>query len=83
MKLREWKTYNGEELIDSGMYEVSWDDIRHYRDTELVRTDPWAMKDRTMSQAKKDYRTFLRDLPGNYDSAAMAADAWAAYEVPE
>ena len=80
---RSWQTFRGSELIDSGMFEVSWDQLRSKRDAELVRTDPWALKDRTMSQEKKDYRTFLRDLPGDHDSANDAADAWAAYEVPE
>jgi hypothetical protein len=80
---RNFRVYDGQEIIEQGMRDVSWDEIRHYRDAELVRTDPWALKDRTMSQEKKDYRTFLRDLPGNHDSANDAADAWAAYEVPE
>jgi hypothetical protein len=80
---RNFRVYDGQEIIEQGMRDVSWDEIRHYRDAELVRTDPWALKDRTMSQEKKDYRTFLRDLPGNHDSANDAADAWAAYEIPE
>ena len=80
---RNFRVYDGQEIIEQGMRDVSWDEIRHYRDAELVRTDPWALKDRTMSQEKKDYRTFLRDLPGNHDSANNAADAWSAYEIPE
>ena len=50
---------------------------------ELKDTDWWALKDLTMSQAKKDYRKFLRDMPANYETANEAADAWAAYEIPE
>ena len=80
---RSWQTFRGSELIDSGMFEVSWDELRSKRNAELVRTDPWALTDRTMSQAQTDYRTFLRDLPGDHDSANEAADAWAAYEIPE
>ena len=74
-------------VFENGVYthsiDIDWRILRSMRDQELVRTDPWALKDRTMSQEKKDYRTFLRDLPGNHDSANDAADAWAAYEVPE
>ena len=80
---RSWQTFRGSELIDSGMFEVSWDELRSKRNAELVQTDPWALTDRTMSQAQTDYRTFLRDLPGDHDSANEAADAWAAYELPE
>ena len=42
----------------------------------LKETDWWAVKDLTMSQAKKDYRQALRDLPQNYESANDAADNW-------
>ena len=61
----------------------SWDELRALRDEELVRTDPWAMSDRTMSQEQIDYRQFLRDLPGNYDSPGEAVNAWESYEIPE
>ena len=80
---RNYTKYNGPEVIETGQYNVSWDEVRMYRDAELARTDWWAMKDLTMSQAKKDYRIFLRNLPQNYESANDAADAWAAYEIPE
>jgi len=80
---RNFRVYDGQEIIEQGMREVSWDELRHYRNSELVRTDPWAMSDRTMSQEQIDYRQFLRDLPGDNDSANDAADAWAAYEIPE
>jgi len=63
--------------------DVDWLELRHTRDAELVRTDPWALTDRTMSQEQIDYRQFLRDLPGDNDSPNDAADAWAAFEVPE
>ena len=74
-------------VFENGVYthsiDIDWRILRSMRDQELVRTDPWALKDRTMSQAKKDYRTFLRDLPGDYPDANSAADSWAAYEIPE
>ena len=66
-----------------GQVSWEWDILRMARDLELKDTDPWALKDRVMSQAKKDYRTFLRDLPQTYSTADEAADAWSAYEIPE
>ena len=33
-------------------------------------------KDRTMSQAWKDYRTALRDLPQEHEESNDAADHW-------
>ena len=74
---------NGEVLVEVIEYDITWDELRVKRDAELVRTDPWALTDRTMSQEQFDYREFLRDLPGDNDSANEAADAWAAYEIPE
>jgi hypothetical protein len=74
---------NGEVLVEVIEYDITWDELRVKRDRELVHTDPWALKDRTMSQEKKDYRTFLRDLPGDNDSANDAVDAWVAFEIPE
>jgi len=59
---------------------LSWDELRQLRNEELVRTDPWALKDRVMSQEKKDYRQALRDLP-EHDSPQDAVDAWPA--VPD
>ena len=37
--------------------------LRQERDRRLAETDWWAGKDVTMSQARKDYRQALRDLP--------------------
>ena len=54
---------------------LSWDELRQLRDEELVRTDPWALKDRVMSQEKKDYRQALRDLP-EHDSPEDAENNW-------
>lgn len=73
---RNYTIYNGSEIIDSGQYEVTWEQIRKQRNYELELTDWWALKDLTMSQAKKDYRQALRDLPQNYESANDAADNW-------
>ncbi len=67
-------------VIDGG---IDWEMIRWERDLELKETDWWALKDLTMSQAKKDYRTFLRNLPQTYATPEEAQAAWLAYEVPE
>lgn len=37
--------------------------VRAHRDTLIAETDVWAMVDRTMTQAQKDYRQALRDVP--------------------
>ena len=73
---RNYTIYEGEEIIDSGQYEVTWEQVRKQRNQELEASDWWALKDLTMSQAKKDYRQALRDLPQNYESANDAADNW-------
>ena len=59
------------------------DRVRSRRDAELIRTDVWALKDVTMSQAKKDYREFLRNMPQDFDSPDDAIDAWNQYTRPE
>ena len=57
-------------------FDIEWPILRKARDEELTKTDWRAVKDRTMSQAWKDYRQALRDLPQNYESANDAADNW-------
>ena len=73
---RSWQRFHGSEIIDEGMHDVDWVIVRKERDRELAATDWRAVKDRTMSQAWKDYRTALRDLPQNFESANDAADNW-------
>ena len=70
-------------LKRSVVSEVDWQYVREHRDRELSNTDWWALKDLTMSQAKKNYRIFLRDLPSAYETPQAAIDAWMAYEIPE
>tara|TARA_R100001129_G_C5289381_1_gene239202 strand:+ start:1059 stop:1286 length:228 start_codon:yes stop_codon:yes gene_type:complete len=60
---------------------IKWDELRVYRNNELEETDWWAVKDLSMSQAKKDYRKFLRDITENYDTADEAWDAWFDYDL--
>lgn len=73
---RSYTVFRGEQIIEEGTRDVDWDYIRSMRNAELKRTDWWALKDLTMSQAKKDFRQALRDLPQIYDSANDAADNW-------
>jgi len=80
---RRWAKYENGVEIASGMKTLTWDKLRGARNQELRDTDHWAVKDRTMTQAKKDFRTMLRDLPQNHPDADSAADSWAAYEKPE
>ena len=58
------------------MRDVAWEEIRDHRDYYLEDTDWRAVKDRTMSQAWKDYRQALRDLPQDHAEANDAADNW-------
>jgi len=74
--MRFYQKYAGEALIDEGMHEMSWSELRAHRDAELRRTDFWALKDLVMSQARKDYREALRTLPQRFESANDAADNW-------
>tara|TARA_Y100000361_G_C11144856_1_gene337381 strand:+ start:1317 stop:1574 length:258 start_codon:yes stop_codon:yes gene_type:complete len=81
--------YAGDELVETietdlgGIESGCWKTLRKRRNEELVATDFWALKDLTMSQAKKDYRIFLRELPENYSTANEAYDALVAYQKPE
>ena len=78
---RSYTTYDGDQVIDEGTTEVTWIQVRWHRDRILAETDWRAVKDRTMSQAWKDYRQALRDLPQLHDDANDAADAFP--EAPE
>ena len=60
---RSFRVYDGPDIIEEGMRDVTWEEIREMRDYYLNDTDWRAVKDRTMSQAWKYYRQALRDLP--------------------
>ena len=77
---RKVTTYHGSEIISEEYRDVTWDQVRAARDKALADSDWRAVKDRTMSQAWKDYRQALRDL-GGFDTANDAADNWP--EPPE
>jgi len=70
-------------LIEQGMKDVSWSTVRASRDQALAESDWRALKDVVLPNSWKSFRTFLRDLPQNFDSPNDAADAWAAYDIPE
>lgn len=68
-------------LQEESLRNFDWEEVRAERDRELEETDWRAVKDRTMSQAWKDYRQALRDLPQDYETANDAVDHWP--EAPE
>tara|TARA_R100001086_G_C11756139_1_gene236779 strand:+ start:495 stop:743 length:249 start_codon:yes stop_codon:yes gene_type:complete len=76
MMNRNSTVYHGEEIVETTQIDVTWEQVRAERDRELSQTDWRAVKDRTMSQAWKDYRTSLRDLPQDFTEANDAADNW-------
>ena len=73
--------YENDVLVEH--FDVSWDRVRSKRNHALAESDWRALKDVVLTNPWKVYRTFLRDLPQNFDSANDAADAWAAYDIPE
>ena len=75
MIVRRVKVYANGELVDEYDSDVEWKFLRERRDQALAESDWTAVKDRTMSQAWKDYRQALRDLP-EYETANDAADNW-------
>lgn len=80
---RKCSVYDGAELLEVTYRDVEWDEVRRVRDAYLADSDWRAVKDRVLPNAWRDFRTFLRNLPQNFDSANDAADAWAAYDIPE
>ena len=81
--MRKWVKLDGDDRIEEGEFDVSWESLRQRRDAALKDSDWRAVKDRVLPNAWRDFRTFLRNLPQNFDSANDAADAWAAYDIPE
>ena len=61
-------------IISTYEQDFSWVQVRKERNRALLDCDWRAVKDRTMSQAWKDYRTALRDLPQNHSESNDAAD---------
>lgn len=80
---KQTTVYENGVMVSQTSQPFSWQEVRSRRDAELIRTDIWALKDVTMSQARKDYRKFLRDMPQDFDSPDDAIDAWNQYTRPE
>jgi len=73
---RKETVYSGDDIVEVIYHDTSWEAVRSTRNQALDESDWRAVKDRTMSQAWKDYRTALRDLPQDHASANDAADNW-------
>jgi len=78
---RSWTRYAGTEIIDSGQFDVTWEEVRKERDNLLTQTDLWYLPDRwddltnEQQESINNYRESLRQLPQNYsDSPNDAAD---------
>jgi len=56
--------------------DVDWFEVRAARNQALKDSDWRALKDVVLSTAWRDYRSALRDLPQNFESANDAADNW-------
>ena len=52
-------------LANLNATQNDWVNLRNRRNLRLRNTDEWALSDRTMSTAQKEYRQALRDLPAN------------------
>ena len=63
--------------------DISWREVKSYRDMELSKSDWRASSDLVLSEEWKEFRQFLRDLPQNYEIANDAADAFTEYEKPD
>jgi len=63
------------EVIEQGMMDVDWIQVRAARDAALLECDWRALKDVVLSTAWKEYRQALRDL-GGFASSNDAADNW-------
>jgi hypothetical protein len=49
-------------------YEFNLQGLRRLRDTKLQETDWWAVSDRNMTDAQKNYRQQLRDITKLYSN---------------
>ena len=64
------------EVIEQGMKDVDWIQVRAARDASLEDSAWRAGKDVVLSTAWKEYRQELRDLPQVHDEANDAADSF-------
>jgi len=73
---RSYRVYDGPDIIEEGMRDVTWEEVRDMRDYYLKDTDWRFMSDQSPSDEWVDYRTALRDLPQDHADANSACDAW-------
>jgi len=71
---RSYTTYAGAEVIDQGMRDVTWEEIREMRDQALAASDWRALKDVVLPNAWKEFRDLLRTLPQRFEDPNDAAD---------
>jgi len=74
--MRKWVKLDGDDRIEEGEFEVSWETLRQQRDQALASSDWRALKDVVLPTAWKEYRQALRDLPQDHAEANDAADNW-------
>ena len=72
---RRWIKQSQGEVVEEGMYDVTWKQVRAERDQALLECDWRALKDVVLSTAWKEYRQALRDL-GGFPSSNEACDNW-------
>jgi len=71
---RSYRVYDGPDIIEEGMRDVTWEEIRDMRDSYLKTSDWRAVKDRVLPNEWKDFRDLLRTLPQRFDDPNDAAD---------
>ena len=59
--------FNANKPTDAEILANKWQSIRAQRDGKLLETDWRATSDRTLSDAWRDYRQALRDVPAQTD----------------
>ena len=72
---RSYTIYDGPDIIEQGMHDVTWEEVRRQRNQLLDASDWRAMKDRTLPNEWRDYRQALRDITEHPD-ANTAVDHW-------
>lgn len=71
---RSFRVYDGPDIIEEGLRDVTWEEIRDTRDYYLKNSDWRAVKDRVLPNEWKEFRDLLRTLPQRFDDPNDAAD---------
>ena len=72
--MRQFRVYDGSEIIEEGEVEMTWEQVRQIRDKELAASDWRALKDVVLPNAWKEFRDLLRTLPQRFEDPNDAAD---------